>query len=55
VKIAFAGTGGSGKTVLLPLLTRHPAACGTPVAATGAGIGQHLARSRIPHSSQAAA
>jgi CO dehydrogenase maturation factor len=43
VKIAFAGKGGSGKTTLSSLFTRHLAACGQPVVAIDADINQHLA------------
>jgi CO dehydrogenase maturation factor len=43
VKIAFAGKGGSGKTTLSSLFTRHLAARGLPVVAIDADINQHLA------------
>jgi len=43
VKIAFAGKGGSGKTTLSALFTRHLAARGLPVVAIDADINQHLA------------
>jgi CO dehydrogenase maturation factor len=43
VKIAFAGKGGSGKTTLSSLFTRHLAAQGLPVVAIDADINQHLA------------
>jgi CO dehydrogenase maturation factor len=43
VKIAFAGKGGSGKTTLSALFTRHLAAQGAPVVAIDADINQHLA------------
>ncbi len=43
MKIAFAGKGGSGKTTLSALFTRHLAAQGLPVVAIDADINQHLA------------
>jgi CO dehydrogenase maturation factor len=43
VKIAFAGKGGSGKTTLSSLFTRHLAARGLAVVAIDADINQHLA------------
>src|SRR5947207_8433238 len=43
VRIAFAGKGGSGKTTLSALFTRHLAARGLPVTAIDADINQHLA------------
>src|SRR5258708_21114142 len=43
VKIAFAGKGGSGKTTLSSMFTRHLAAQGLPVVAIDADINQHLA------------
>jgi CO dehydrogenase maturation factor len=43
MKIAFAGKGGSGKTTLSSLFTRHLAARGRPVVAIDADINQHLA------------
>lgn len=43
MKIAFAGKGGSGKTTLASLFTRHLAAQGLPVIAVDADINQHLA------------
>jgi CO dehydrogenase maturation factor len=43
VKIAFVGKGGSGKTTLSALFTRHLAAQGLPVVAIDADINQHLA------------
>jgi CO dehydrogenase maturation factor len=43
MKIAFAGKGGSGKTTLSALFTRHLAALGFPVMAIDADISQHLA------------
>ena len=43
MKIAFAGKGGSGKTTLSALFTRHLAAQGLPVVAVDADINQHLA------------
>jgi CO dehydrogenase maturation factor len=43
VKIAFAGKGGSGKTTLSALFTRHLAAQGLPVTAIDADINQHMA------------
>jgi CO dehydrogenase maturation factor len=42
MKIAFAGKGGSGKTTLSSLFTRHLAALGRPVVTIDAGINQHL-------------
>ncbi|MGI5118583.1 ATP-binding protein [Marinactinospora thermotolerans] len=42
MKIAFAGKGGSGKTTLSALFTRHLAATGLPVVAIDADINQHL-------------
>jgi len=43
LKIAFAGKGGSGKTTLSALFTRHLAAQGLQVTAIDADINQHLA------------
>jgi CO dehydrogenase maturation factor len=43
MKIAFAGKGGSGKTTLSCLFTRHLAAQAVPVVAIDADINQHLA------------
>ena len=43
MKIAFAGKGGSSKTTLSSLFTRHLAARGLPVVAIDADIDQHLA------------
>jgi CO dehydrogenase maturation factor len=43
MKIAFAGKGGSGKTTVSSLFTRHLAASGRPVVAIDADINQHLA------------
>ena len=43
MKIAFAGKGGSGKTTLSSLFTRHLAGQGLPVVAIDADINQHLA------------
>lgn len=43
MKIAFAGKGGSGKTTMSSLFTRHLAARGVPVIAVDADINQHLA------------
>jgi len=43
MRIAFAGKGGSGKTTLSSLFTRHLAAQGRPVMAIDADINQHLA------------
>src|SRR5579862_7299626 len=43
MKIAFAGKGGSGKTTMSALFTRHLAARGLPVVAVDADINQHLA------------
>ncbi|HEX4832539.1 MAG TPA: ATP-binding protein [Trebonia sp.] len=43
MKIAFAGKGGSGKTTVSSLFTRHLAARGRPVVAIDADINQHLA------------
>jgi CO dehydrogenase maturation factor len=42
VRIAFVGKGGSGKTTLAALFTRHLAAQGLPVLAIDADINQHL-------------
>ncbi|WP_017599479.1 ATP-binding protein [Nocardiopsis lucentensis] len=42
MKIAFAGKGGSGKTTLSALFTRHLAAQRAPVVAIDADINQHL-------------
>jgi CO dehydrogenase maturation factor len=42
MKIAFAGKGGSGKTTMSALFTRHLAARGLPVVAVDADINQHL-------------
>jgi CO dehydrogenase maturation factor len=43
MKVAFVGKGGSGKTTLASLLSRHLAAQGAPVLAIDADINQHLA------------
>ena len=43
MKIAFAGKGGSGKTTMSALFTRHLAGSGLPVVAIDADINQHLA------------
>jgi CO dehydrogenase maturation factor len=43
MKIAFAGKGGSGKTTVSSLFTRHVAGQGLPVMAIDADINQHLA------------
>lgn len=43
MKIAFVGKGGSGKTTLAALFTRHLAAGDRPVLAIDADINQHLA------------
>jgi CO dehydrogenase nickel-insertion accessory protein CooC1 len=43
MKIAFAGKGGSGKTTLSSLFTRHLAEQGLPVVVIDADINQHLA------------
>jgi len=43
MRIAFAGKGGSGKTTLSSLFTRHLAARELPVVAIDADINQHLA------------
>ncbi|MGK5440499.1 ATP-binding protein [Micromonospora sp. URMC 105] len=43
MKIAFVGKGGSGKTTLAALFTRHLAGLGRPVLAVDADINQHLA------------
>ncbi|MGN9779667.1 nucleotide-binding protein [Micromonospora sp. H33] len=43
MKIAFVGKGGSGKTTLAALFTRHLATSGRPVLAIDADINQHLA------------
>lgn len=43
MKIAFVGKGGSGKTTLSALFTRHLATLGLPVVAIDADINQHLA------------
>jgi CO dehydrogenase maturation factor len=43
MKVAFVGKGGSGKTTLAALLSRHLAARGAPVLAIDADINQHLA------------
>jgi CO dehydrogenase maturation factor len=42
VRIAFVGKGGSGKTTLSALFTRHLAELGRPVLAVDADINQHL-------------
>ncbi|ABP55289.1 ATP-binding protein [Salinispora tropica] len=43
MKVAFVGKGGSGKTTLAALFTRHLAALGRPVLTIDADINQHLA------------
>ncbi|MFD0437725.1 ATP-binding protein [Streptomyces chartreusis] len=43
MRIAFVGKGGSGKTTLSALLTRHLAGSGAPVLAIDGDINQHLA------------
>jgi CO dehydrogenase maturation factor len=43
VRIAFVGKGGSGKTTLSALLSRHLARSGAPVLAVDGDINQHLA------------
>lgn len=43
MRIAFVGKGGSGKTTLSALFTRHLAASGAPVLAIDGDINQHLA------------
>ncbi|PGH44410.1 CO dehydrogenase maturation factor [Micromonospora sediminicola] len=43
MKVAFVGKGGSGKTTLAALFTRHLAALSRPVLAVDADINQHLA------------
>ena len=42
MRIAFVGKGGSGKTTLSALFTRHLVALGRPVLAIDADINQHL-------------
>ncbi|HEX2289181.1 MAG TPA: AAA family ATPase, partial [Pseudonocardiaceae bacterium] len=42
MRIAFVGKGGSGKTTLSALFTRHLAELGRPVLAVDADINQHL-------------
>ncbi len=42
MRVAFVGKGGSGKTTLSALFTRHLAAAGAPVLAIDADINQHL-------------
>jgi CO dehydrogenase maturation factor len=42
VRIAFVGKGGSGKTTLSALFTRHLVELGRPVLAVDADINQHL-------------
>lgn len=43
MRIAFVGKGGSGKTTLSALLSRHLARSGAPVLAVDGDINQHLA------------
>ncbi|MFE8957660.1 ATP-binding protein [Streptomyces iakyrus] len=43
MRIAFVGKGGSGKTTLTALFSRHLARCGAPVLAIDGDINQHLA------------
>ncbi|MHC3450341.1 ATP-binding protein [Streptomyces prasinus] len=48
MRIAFVGKGGSGKTTLSALFSRHLAATGAPVLAIDGDINQHLAEALAP-------
>ncbi|MFC5855662.1 ATP-binding protein [Streptomyces chlorus] len=48
MRIAFVGKGGSGKTTLSALFSRHLAAAGAPVLAIDGDINQHLAEALAP-------
>jgi CO dehydrogenase maturation factor len=52
VRIAFVGKGGSGKTTLSALFTRHLAHSGAPVLAIDGDINQHLAEALAPEEEQ---
>ncbi|KES08896.1 ATP-binding protein [Streptomyces toyocaensis] len=49
MRIAFVGKGGSGKTTLSALFTRHLAHSGAPVLAIDGDINQHLAQALAPN------
>jgi CO dehydrogenase maturation factor len=48
VRVAFVGKGGSGKTTLSALFSRHLARSGAPVLAIDGDINQHLAEALTP-------
>ncbi|MFD5491804.1 ATP-binding protein [Streptomyces sp. NPDC127091] len=48
MRIAFVGKGGSGKTTLSALFSRHLASTGAPVLAVDGDINQHLAEALAP-------
>ena len=48
MRIAFVGKGGSGKTTLSALFSRHLARSGAPVLAVDGDINQHLAQALAP-------
>ncbi|MEV6957829.1 ATP-binding protein [Streptomyces sp. NPDC051207] len=48
MRVAFVGKGGSGKTTLSALFSRHLAASGAPVLAVDGDINQHLAEALAP-------
>ncbi|MFE6527055.1 AAA family ATPase, partial [Streptomyces sp. NPDC057794] len=48
MRVAFVGKGGSGKTTLSALFSRHLARSGAPVLAVDGDINQHLAEALGP-------
>ena len=48
MRVAFVGKGGSGKTTLSALFSRHLARSGAPVVAIDGDINQHLAEALAP-------